>query len=278
MVKDFTPESYSLLLSVLEERGYMFYTFERYMSMQPEGSVILRHDVDRHPGRSLDMAELEHHRNIAASYHFRVTSGKQFQSQVPVLEKIISMGHEIAYHYEDLSRALYKIGRSHFARIGPEDFLEGVRMAKESFAQNLELLRQYYPVRVISMHGDPLSSCDNRKLWDHMNYSDYGIICEPYLDLDYSSVTYLTDTGRRWDADGANRRDRIPGSTKMADLFAGQPHATTFQIISLIRSGIANGPLVINTHPQRWSGNLFVWLRELITQSIKNPVKSLTRK
>ena len=57
------------------------------------------------------------------------------------------------------------------------------------------------PVKTICMHGSPLSKWDNRDLWKRYNYRDYGIIAEPYFDVDFDEVFYITDTGRRWDGD-----------------------------------------------------------------------------
>jgi len=59
------------------------------------------------------------------------------------------------------------------------------------------------------MHGSPLSKYDSRDLWKVYDYRDYGIIGEPYFDIDFSKVLYLTDTGRRWDGDKVNIRDRV---------------------------------------------------------------------
>jgi len=41
------------------------------------------------------------------------------------------------------------------------------------------------------------------------HYRDYGIIGEPYFDVDYSKVLYLTDTRRRWDGHRVSVRDKI---------------------------------------------------------------------
>ena len=54
------------------------------------------------------------------------------------------------------------------------------------------------PVKTICMHGSPLSKWDNRDLWKRYNYRDFGIIAEPYFDLDFDEVFYITDTGRSW--------------------------------------------------------------------------------
>jgi len=47
------------------------------------------------------------------------------------------------------------------------------------------------------MHGSPLSKYDNRKIWEKYDYRDYGIIAEPYFDIDFNEVFYMTDKGRK---------------------------------------------------------------------------------
>ena len=82
-------------------------------------------------------------------------------------------------------------------------------LALEDFKQNLERLRKLYPVKTICMHGSPLSKYDSRDLWNVYDYRDFGIIGEPYFDVDFDKVLYLTDTGRRWDGERFNIRDKI---------------------------------------------------------------------
>src|SRR5690625_1952760 len=52
----------------------------------------------------------------------------------------------------------------------------------------------------------------SRDLWKWYSYRDYGIIAEPYFDLDFSKVLYLTETGRRWNGDKVSVRDSADGS------------------------------------------------------------------
>ncbi len=52
---------------------------------------------------------------------------------------------------------------------------------------------------------------DNRDLWKRYDYRDFGIIAEPYFDLDFDEVFYLTDTGRRWDGHKVSVRDKVRG-------------------------------------------------------------------
>jgi len=61
------------------------------------------------------------------------------------------------------------------------------------------------------MHGSPLSKYDNRDLWKNFDYHELGIIGEPYFDVDFNEVMYLTDTGRRWDGFRVSIRDKVIG-------------------------------------------------------------------
>jgi hypothetical protein len=83
----------------------------------------------------------------------------------------------------------------------------------ESFLKNLEAMRKIADIKTICMHGSPMSPYDNRLLWTKYDYRDYGIIGEPYFDVDFSRVAYYTDTGRRWDGDSVSVRDKV-GSRK----------------------------------------------------------------
>ena len=91
------------------------------------------------------------------------------------------------------------------------DFAKGdLNQAYELAKKHLAQLREVADVKTICMHGSPLSKYDNRSLWNHYDYRDYGIIAEPYFDLDFSKVLYLTDTGRRWDGEEVSIRDKAP--------------------------------------------------------------------
>jgi hypothetical protein len=46
-------------------------------------------------------------------------------------------------------------------------------------------------------------------LWKRYDYRELGIIGEPYLDVDFDEVFYLTDTGRRWDGEAVSVRDKV---------------------------------------------------------------------
>lgn len=253
---DFTIKQYKELLQELIENGYRFITFEEYCTKKDDLSndsiVVLRHDVDLKAENSLAIAELEHSLGVHASYYFRVVK----QSNKPeIIEAIAKLGHEIGYHYEDLA------------------ICEGeTKQAIEHFEKWLEYFRQYYPVKTICMHGAPRSKFDGRALWREYDYHDYGIIGEPYFDVDFSKLFYLTDTGRRWDGFSVSVRDKIPVYQDLW-LSQGLVYHKTDDIINALLDGEFPKQLMMTTHPQRWTNNPVLWITELVTQSVKNVIK-----
>jgi hypothetical protein len=247
---DFTCRKYAMILDSLLYAGYSFKTVEEHIS-DPFGKfVMLRHDVDRLPLNSLMTAQMEHSRGIRGTYYFRIVK----QSNVPdVIREIAALGHEIGYHYEDLNLTG-----------GDTD------KAIENFGKNLEYFRQFYPVKTICMHGSPSSKTDNRDIWKKRSYRDYGILLEPYFDLDYSSILYMTDTGRKWNGDKSSVRDKVfqEQFNSLKDRIK-----TSDQVIAAAISGDLPDKIMITVHPQRWTDNPFLWTGEFAAQKLKNIIK-----
>lgn len=249
-MQDFTLVIYKKLLNEFIFKGFKFLTFENFLSdnLQFNKIIIMRHDVDRLPKNALKMAKLEHEMDIKASYYFRITSNSFDKN---IIKKIASYGHEIGYHYEDLS-------------ITKGDYNKAI----ELFKKNLNHFRQLYPIKTICMHGSPLSKFDNRLIWEKISYREFGIIGEPYYDVDYKKIGYLTDTGRKWNSQNENIRDKV-------DTDFTFDFNSTYEIINTLTKNELPNILMINIHPQRWHNNLFRWYFELISQSIKNIIKRL---
>lgn len=243
---DFTIKQYTELLTSLQSQGYFFQLFKEFINKPKNKGVVLRHDVDRLPMNALRLARLEKEQGIHSSYYFRIVK----KSNDPdVIKTIADLGHEIGYHYEDLSMAN---GNKH--------------IAIEYFKKNLEYFRQFYPVKTICMHGSPLSKWDNRLLWDDYNYKEFGIMGEPYFDVDYNKVLYITDTGRKWNNLGSNIRDKVTSTLNFN--IKDTPH-----LIQLIKQNKLPNQIIINTHPQRWLNPGINWAKELLFQNIKNQIK-----
>jgi len=204
---DFTIAAYKTLLNALKIQGFSLLNISEFLARTYGKTVILRHDVDRLPQNSLEFAKIQANLGIRGTYYFRAVPESWDES---IVRKIAEMGHEIGYHYEDMSfaQAKLKVQDSKF-KVQGEDFeqkLAGIGI--KSFSENLEKLRKIVPVKTICMHGSPTSRWDSRLLWKYYNYRDFGIIGEPYFDVDFDEVMYLTDTGRRWDGDFVSVRDK----------------------------------------------------------------------
>ena len=132
-------------------------------------------------------------------------------------------------------------------------------------------------------------------LWKYYNYRDYGIIGEPYFDVNFDKVFYLTDTGRRWDGWKVSVRDKVPQQEQWKE--QGLVFGTTQDIIRRVESGDEEtrrqgdeetkgqgdeetrglgektgrfpDKVMITFHPQRWHSNFYLWLRELNSSKCK---------
>lgn len=254
---DFTLRTYRQLLMALQKAGYQFITFEAYCRGEKDGKwVILRHDVDKSPKNSLATAQIESELGIKASYFFRVVKES---NQPEIISAIAEFGHEIGYHYEDLS------------------ITNGDKAAAYAhFEKWLAYFRQYYPVSTICMHGAPTSKWDGRDLWKEYDYRSCGVIGEPYFDVDFSDVFYITDTGRCWDGYKVSVRDKIPQHQDRWIAMGWTFHKTKNILKSLNDDADALPQrMMITTHPQRWTDNKVKWVKEWGIQNVKNIVKSI---
>jgi hypothetical protein len=244
---DFTIKMYFTLVNAIISAGYTIKSFEEFITTENAGKVIVfRHDVDRLPRNAEKIALLEKTLSVKASYFFRIVPNVWNEK---VMKAIVEMGHELAYHYEDLS-------------ITKGDY-EG---AIKHFEEHLTLFRRIYPVRTICMHGSPYSKWDNRGLWNKYDYRSFGIIAEPYFDVDYSRVFYITDTGRAWNKESVNVRDTVKSGFNI-------PVSGTAQLIHLFKENRMPDQIIINTHTHRWFNLGYSWLKELVFQNVKNQVK-----
>ncbi len=243
---DFTVKTYKELLSALIKQQYHFQHFSEFILAPKERSIVLRHDVDLLPFNSLAFAKIQAENNVKASYYFRAVPESWNED---VIKEIYSLGHEIGYHYECLTTC-------------NGDMKEAI----VDFENNLTSLRRLAPVSTICMHGSPMSKWDSKDLWKHANYRDYDIIGEPYFDVDFQKVYYLTDTGRRWDGEKVSVRDKVNLGSSLSF------HATQ-QIIDAANNGQLPNQIMFTCHPQRWTDNKLKWGKELVVQNLKNQVK-----
>ncbi len=286
---DFTIKQYKQLLLTFHRVGYEFVTFKEYIGstgasrLPGNGSgsnsngkksrnldsctkfdpnrrvVILRHDVDKRPANSLEVAWLEHAAGIRGSYYFRVVPGSY---DLRVMKEIAALGHEIGYHYEDVDlesqKSKFKSKNNNGAAL--------VDLAYESFRRNLESLRKDFDVTTACMHGSPRSRFDNRMIWEKYSYRDLGIIGEPYFDIDFKKCAYFSDTGRKWNGASVSVRDKVNSKYKFS-------FDSTLTLIDNIHK--LPDRVMFTIHPQRWTDHALPWARELVWQNVKNIAKGL---
>ena len=298
---DFTVGEYKKLLNSLRNRGFSFYTFSEFLEGTNGKAIVLRHDVDKLPMNSLEFAKIQADIGIRGTYYFRVVPESWDES---IIKKIEGMEHEIGYHYEDLGTAAKRYKSS----MAEEEL---VKIAIERFAINLKKLQKIVPVKTICMHGSPMGRWDNRLLWKYYDYHDFGIIGEPYFDINFNEVFYLTDTGRKWDGGLVSLRDKAQGSELRAQgrnsfknwkvkpvkfghinedsietEYRHQNPAlhtnhtapipkfhSTFDIIKAAERGELPDKIMMTFHPQRWTNKPIPWVKELLWQNVKNIAK-----
>ena len=185
---------------------------------------------------------------IRGTYFFRAVPESWDEN---IILQISKLGHEIGYHYENLTTCS-----------------GDMEAAIIDFKTNLNLLREIAPVSTICMHGSPTSRFDSKDLWKNYRYRDFDILGEPYFDIDFNKVYYLTDTGRRWDGHGVSVRDKVETS------FNKRYHSSK-QIIQAVENNDLPDQIMFTFHPQRWHNNYFLWMQEYIFQNFKNQIKGM---
>jgi len=245
---DFTINQYTQLLKSLQNAGFFFQTFAQYSESPHRNVLVLRHNVDARPQNSLRFAQIQAEHGVVGTYYFRAVPQSYDED---IIREIAEFGHEIGYHYETM------------------DTCKGdVDSAYEVFCRNLEKFRKLTEIKTISMHGSPLSTHDNRDIWQKYDYRKLGILAEPYFDINFNELFYLTDTGRRWDGWKVSIRDKIPQQEEW--IKKGLVFSSTKEIIKAAEDGKLPEKIMMTFHPQRWNDKFIPWMKELVLQNIKN--------
>jgi hypothetical protein len=248
---DFTISTYKKLIKSLLNQGYNFQTFVDYIETRMERSFMLRHDVDLLPENSLRFAKIQSEMGVKGSYYFRAVPESWDEG---IIKEIADLDHEVGYHYENMDTCNGNLDK-----------------AWDDFRYHLDKLRELVEVKTICMHGSPRSKFDNKEIWKKYDYRSLGIIGEPYYDVDFDKVFYLTDTGRRWDGWKTSVRDKVLQQKNW--IKQGLVYHSTDDIISALNNNQLPNKIMFTMHPQRWSEGGIPWFKELILQTIKNEIK-----
>ena len=248
---DFTINKYKELVSALKDAGYEFVTYAEYAEgRRADKLIVMRHDVDKLVERARQLAEVENDMGVRASYYFRE---KFIDDDSDEIRYIGSLEHEVGYHYEELVMEKGDVDKAY-----------------AMFVRNIDKMRQVADVRTITMHGSPMSRFDSKDMWRVYDYKKLGLIGEPQIDVDWSEMFYLTDTGRSWN--GVSRRDKV-AERALAWKAKGWVYEKTDDVIKALKEGSFPNCVMMTTHPQRWTDNMWEWMRELVMQKLKNIIK-----
>jgi len=252
-MKDFTLDMYSEYLKAIKSTIGNFIRIDEYMTAhtKPDHFCIVRHDIDRRAYNALKIAKLEANLGIKAVYYFR---SKPNIFKPDMIQEIESLGHEIGYHYECLS-----------------DTDGDINKAITLFEKNLEKFRDIVQVRTISMHGRAFKPYDNRDIWKSKKNHDllinkFNILGEVYLDIDYSDIAYINDTGRNWTSNKSNRRDHVDSNIS-ADFNSGKELLTYL-------SQEPHPKMIFQIHPERWTDKKLEHLIQFFIDEAGNTIKS----
>lgn len=248
-MKDFRLKDYMRLVNALQNAGMPVYTVAEWIKSRPTRGAVMRHDVDRRPGNAVRMAEAEHEAGITSTYYFRVVGSA---NNPDAMQKVAALGHEVGYHYEDLTLAR-----------------GNMRDALELFGAHLKALRQIVPISTVVMHGSPLSPYNNLDMWQQGNLADFDLLGDAFLSVDYSGTFYFTDTGRSWNSSTTNLRDRPP-SAITAELSVSGTNA----LVDFIGSNKLL-KVAFSVHPERWDATAAGWLSQHARDLLFNTAKRL---
>lgn len=247
--RDFTFEIYHRLCQNIIDSGYEVHTVENYLRKRPQsGFVILRHDVDSRPEKALKIAEIESKMNVKSTYYFRFTKDIFIPE---IIERIRSLGHEVGYHYEVLSRT-------------HGNFEDAIKLFKYELGEFNKICK----INTICMHGSVLSVHDNRELWNLYDFRDFDIAGEAYLSVG-EDLHYFSDTGWEW-SERHKMRDILPFNN-------GGPQVSTTDDLQdvIINNKLKNIYLLV--HPGNWACSSCDWYQILIKNKIFNLGKGLLR-
>jgi len=272
--RDFTFAKYVGLCEKILESDYELLTVERYLTMKKDLDkfIIMRHDVDDGADLpyTLAMARKEADLGISATYYFRVNEDV-FKPEI--IREIASLGHEIGYHYDVLGKA-------------DGDYERAIKL----FEHELNMLRAFYDVKTIAMHGGPFVTglnaatfsdilkvirnmisgrktfvnFDSRDLWKIYNFENYGIIGDAYLSINFNEVAYISDTNRSWSDTKHRLRDFVERNNNYSIAIKN-----TDNLIRIIEEGIIPKILIL-THPPNWRDGFVNWVKWLMIQKVKN--------
>lgn len=99
----FSWKHYQEILEAAKDAGYKFLLFHEINGKTTENCCLLRHDIDYTPEKAIEFGRIESELGIRSTYFFQVsawTYNTRERSCYEVIQKLQSMGHQIALHFD----------------------------------------------------------------------------------------------------------------------------------------------------------------------------------
>ncbi|MCL5407145.1 MAG: hypothetical protein M1429_01465 [Patescibacteria group bacterium] len=182
---DFSLKHYREILKLALKSGFVITNFRDFdkVSNRPK-VIILRHDIDVLPKRSLELAKIEKSLKIKSTFFVRVHGQYYYPSgqTLKILKKIKDLGHEIGLHSE--ARVLAPVFKMDLADL---------------FLSEKAILEEVLKCKIItaSEHGDlgrPGNFWQNH-FFKKIPKEKVGI---KHYSQEYSQFHYLSDSLQNW--------------------------------------------------------------------------------
>jgi hypothetical protein len=161
---------YRALLAIAKNQEYDVRAVETWLAdpgaMLERPLLLVRHDVDQHPGSALRMAAIEAELGVLSTWYFRWRT-----AQPQVVNAIRGSGHTIGLHYETLTRLVLE------RKLGVADAPDLIPEARELLARELAEFNELFgSARSACPHGDTrVAGVHNGVLLRGQDLSQYGI-------------------------------------------------------------------------------------------------------
>ena len=247
---------YEALLVCLESEKFKVVPIRDMDAAEDPTKVIigLRHDVDRHPFKALEISRMEQNHGFSASYYIlsnayyagKYVSGRllRYPAMGEVYRKIADMGMEIGIHNDLLTMQLAR-------DIDPFDFNSG----EIAYYRSLGI-----EVTGSVAHGSPLMR--QLSLTNYYVFSDF-IHSDPQKrqEITWNGSTYnlgarsMTEFGFQYEANFVNKNVYISdagGNWKYTVAGITESSTDTLEIIDVVRNSVPGDRIQILTHPVWW--------------------------
>ncbi|HST55743.1 MAG TPA: hypothetical protein VLJ42_07595 [Solirubrobacteraceae bacterium] len=226
---------YREFLRIALGQGYAVLSLEAWLADPQLGGerpkLLLRHDVDQHPGSALRMAAIEAELGVLSTWYFRWRTANP-----QVIREIRSQGHAVGLHYETLTRELLRRG------LAAPDAADLIEESRQLLRRELAAFTERFgPARSACPHGDTrMPGVHNGVLLLEQDWSSYGLEWDANAAMnDHELDVWLTD---RSSAEGRWKQGLDP-----IDLMVDR-----------------RAPILAVVHPNNWVSGPGLWWDRLL--------------